>query len=197
MYSVPTPWLNRHPVPDSAIQIFQLIIIIIEVYDFDSFALRRYINLPVQPSWSDLAASEAYSRVYVAVMSANAIFSIDVANNDAIALWPVCSGPATLYVTSCENILVACMNANKIQIFTSDGACVREVTLQSGITPPRGIAQLSATQLAITYANYNTSVWSSWVLHHWSRWQRGTLYRRRCGLRHWTVQRAVCHVARL
>lgn len=130
----------------------------IEVYDADNCTLLRTIGLPVQAYYNDLAASEVNRRVYVSVMNANVILSVDVANSDVITTWPVCNGPATMYVTACEYVLVACVNANKIQLYTPAGAWVWEVSLQSGLADPRGIVQLSATQFGITQASFSPSV---------------------------------------
>jgi len=114
---------------------------------------QRNIDVGVGAQWfRGLAACEFNQCLYASAMHTRAIYKVSPVTNNVVNQWSVNDQPYGLSVDSVHNLLVACYYTHKVQVFTTDGALVREIDLQpSGITNPTHVVQLPDWNFGITH----------------------------------------------
>jgi len=130
----------------------------VEVYDASTFTLQRNITVPGLGGRSyGLAACAHYKCLYVSDdnHSSSSIHRAELSGSSAVKKWSVANGPRGLSVNKEQNVVVACLWADKIQEYTTHEALVREISLvQAGVKRPWHAVQLST-------GDYVVSEWES------------------------------------
>lgn len=108
----------------------------IEVYDRTTF--RKLGKLTVKELSNctkncGLTSCATYSCVYVSDFSKNKFHKVhvDLSRNNKVYGWYVYEGPSGLSINSVCHLLVSCYVNNRIQEYTTNGSCVREIRLSS------------------------------------------------------------------
>jgi len=70
---------------------------------------------------------------------------------DSMKAWRVGEKPRGLSVNGDHNVLVACLDNNKLQEYTTDGRLVREIRLPAGLGSPWHAIQLSTGDYVISH----------------------------------------------
>ena len=117
----------------------------IEVYDAESFTLRRRLTVPGLGAYCfGLAACSSDNCLYASDWHNDSIHRVDLSGSNAVKTWSVPSRPAGLSVNKAHNVVVTCRRANKLQEYTTHGTLVREISLQqTSLTDPWQAVQLS------------------------------------------------------
>ena len=130
----------------------------VEVYDARTFTLKRHIHITVAGSWG-LAACAHYKCLYISDGENASIHRAELSGSNAVKHWSVASGPRGLSVNKAHNVVVACVEADKIQEYTTHGTLVREIwLLRSGVTLPWHAVQLSTGHYAVSECKSPTVV---------------------------------------
>ena len=112
----------------------------IEVYDAETFKLKRNITVPgLGPYPRGLAACTINYCVYVSEGDNSSIHRVELSGSKPVKKWSVARGPRGLSVNKACNLVVACCGANKLQEYTTRGSLVREIRLQAGATTEIGL----------------------------------------------------------
>jgi len=102
----------------------------VEVYDARTFALQGNIVVPrLECSWG-LAACAHYKCLYVSDSDHDSIHRAELSDSSPVKQWSVARGPRGLSVNKAHNVVVACCEADKIQVYTTRGDLVREIGLR-------------------------------------------------------------------
>jgi len=128
----------------------------VEVYDAVTFTLQRRIairGLGTGPS--GITACARNKCIYVCSTDNASVHRVELSGSNAVNKWSVARGPRGLSVNIAHNLVVACLDANKIQEYTTHGSLVREICLQAGVTRPWHAIQLST-------GDYVVSQFTSW-----------------------------------
>ena len=122
----------------------------VELYDAATFTFQRHVVIPgLGYSWG-LAACAHHKCLYVSDIFGyqgdgdhSSVHRVELSGKNAVKKWPVGSSPRGLSVNKDHNVVVACLGANKIQEYTTDGTLVREISPQAGVSSPWHAVQLS------------------------------------------------------
>jgi len=127
----------------------------IEVYDATTFTSQPHISVPTLGNDTyGLASCAVNNCLYVSNWYASRLHKVQLLSNCRVTSWSVGQTPAGLSVNNINNVLVTCNRDNKLQEFTTQGARVREISLQyTGITKPWYAIQLSSGQLMVSHQN--------------------------------------------
>ena len=127
----------------------------VEVYDAVTFTLQHHIRVPAMgPRTSGITACAVNMCLYLSDYDNTLIHRVKLSGSNAVKKWSVASGPRDLSVNIEHNLVVACLEANKLQEYTTHGSLVREICLQAGMTTPWHAIQLST-------GDYVVSQWTS------------------------------------
>lgn len=122
----------------------------IEVYDIDSFQLRRRLTVPGLIAAFDIVACERYGCAYVSNALRQSVHRVAL-RGVAITHWPVNDVPSCLSVTVKHNVLVTCRHVRKIKEFSSYGELLREFI--SSVASPWHTVQLSSGELIVCHGH--------------------------------------------
>jgi DNA-binding beta-propeller fold protein YncE len=126
----------------------------IEEYDLTTFKLRQKLAVKDLSDWGDngLTACVISKCLYVSDHDSDAVFKVQLANDNKILKWSVGSGPIGLSINTAHALLVACYKDGKIQEYDSSGSLVREICLKSNDTSlsPFHVKQLTSGQFLVT-----------------------------------------------
>ena len=121
----------------------------VEVYDADTFTLRRQITVRrLHISWG-IAACAFHRCLYVSDSSLHCVHRVELTGGDAVTQWSVASDPRGLSVNRQRNVVVACCRVNRLQEYTTDGTLVREICPQ-GVTRPWHAVQQSTDDYVVS-----------------------------------------------
>jgi len=135
----------------------------IKVYDTATFTSQRNLSvsgLKFRDDWSDgddsyearrWVACSVNNCLYVSDVNYNKIHKTDAAGLEAVKSWSVGRRPYGLSINANHNVLVACYGENAIHEYTTQGNLVRKISLQSDITNPTSVVQLSSGQYGVTH----------------------------------------------
>ena len=122
----------------------------VEVYDVNTYNLRKCLTVPNARSFIDMTSCECKECVYIADHVGMCIHKVN--SQDQFTRWPVSEvndardEPRGLSVNKAHNVLVTCPAARKIKEFSSDGTIVREITLPDEVVNPLHAIQLTSGQ---------------------------------------------------
>jgi len=116
----------------------------VEVYDAETMAIQQHLPVAKRLDASGIAACPRFKCLYVGDWNISSIYRLDLFRSSAKKKWSVGKTPEGLSVNSAGNLLVSCMDENKLQEYTTLGDLVREIRLQEGVTSPWHAIQLSS-----------------------------------------------------
>jgi len=123
----------------------------VEVYEAVTLTLERRLPVPgISSSASDIAACSRNKCLYLSDWSNPSIHRVDLATG-AGKKWAVAKKPEGLSVNREYNVLVACLDDNKLQEYTTAGRLVREICLQAGLSSPWHVIQLSTGDFVVSH----------------------------------------------
>jgi len=102
----------------------------VEVYSAGTFTLQRHIMVPGLKLSYGLAACAKHQCLYVSDYQHDSVHRAELPGSQAVKQWSVASDPRGLSVNKAHNVVVVCLEANKIQEYTTHGALVREISLE-------------------------------------------------------------------
>jgi len=121
----------------------------VEIYDAATMTLQRRLPVPgICQDASGIAACSRNTCLYLADWNDPSIHRVDLAT-DAAKKWSVGSGPRGLSVNRNCNVLVTCLEDNKLQEYTTEGRLVREICLPVG--SPWHAIQLSTGDYVVSH----------------------------------------------
>jgi len=115
----------------------------VEVYDAKTMAIQQRLHVAKRLDVSGIAACPRFKCLYVGDWNISSIYRLDLSRSTAKKKWSVGRTPEGLSVNSVGNLLVSCMDDNKLQEYTTLGDLVREIRLQEDVTSPWHGIQLS------------------------------------------------------
>jgi len=126
----------------------------IEVYDMDSYRLRRCLTVTGLGGVADMTACAHNSCAYISDWSNNCIHRVGLPHGADVTNWPVNGQPGRLSVTDTHSVLVTCRKIRKIKEFSTDGKLLHEIKLPRTITSPSHTVQLSNGQFIVCHGAY-------------------------------------------
>ena len=114
----------------------------VEVFDAETMTIQQRLPVAKRLDVSGIAACPRFRCLFVGDWKISSIYRLDLSRFSAKKKWSVASTPEGLSVSSAGNLLVSCMDENKLQEYTTLGDLVREIRLQ-GVTSPWHAIQLS------------------------------------------------------
>jgi len=127
----------------------------VEVYDAVTFTLQRHITVHGLGAYTwGMTACDRNRCLYLSNYWNNIVHRVELSDSNAVKTWSVAGGPIGLSVNIAHNLVVACVDANKLQEYTTHGSLVRVICLQAGVTKPWHAIQLST-------GDYVVSQWRS------------------------------------
>jgi len=127
----------------------------VEVYDAVTFTLQRHITGQELGSYTyGMTACARNKCLYLSNYNNHSIHRVELSGSNAVMKWSVAHFPTGLSVNIAHNLVVACLDTNKIQEYTTHGSLVREICRQAGVTVPWHAIQLST-------GDYVVSQWTS------------------------------------
>ena len=123
----------------------------VEVYDAGTLSLQSSITVPgLGQCVYGLIACVSNRCLYVSDWYNSSIHRADLRGSNAVMKWSLADFPAGLSLNRAHNVVVVCINANKLQEYTTDGSLVREIFLQAGVMSPRHAVQLSTGDYVVS-----------------------------------------------
>ena len=119
----------------------------IEVYDANTFTLRRHITVPGLYGSYWLAACPYKHCLYASDCNNNSVRRVDLSGSNAVMSWSVARYPAGLSVNGDLSLLVV-INGHpecKLQKFTTHGTLLQEIKLQADLACPHHALLLPIT----------------------------------------------------
>jgi len=124
----------------------------IEVYDANTFTLQRHITVPgLDGNSYGLVACPKNNCLYASDCDNHSIHRVDLSGSNAVLKWSVPRWPRGLSVNSEHNLLVVCLSARKLQIFTTHGTLLRDIQLPADIEYQWHAVQLSTGQFLFSH----------------------------------------------
>lgn len=118
----------------------------IEVYETSSLNLERQISVPGLGSWPyGLAACRINQCLYVSDFVNNVIHRVDVSGSQTTR-WSVPGGPSGLDVNTGTNVVVALTTALKIQIYSSQGSIITELSVPAELAGLSHVVQIGTSE---------------------------------------------------
>ena len=130
----------------------------VEVYDAMTFTLQRRLSVPGLGRSFGLAACTTNRCLYASDFNNDVVHRMELSGRNAVTKWSVGREPAGLTVNSAKNVLVVSQGERTLQLFTTHGALVQTIQLQSDIEYPCQVVELSHGQLMISHARTNHRV---------------------------------------
>ena len=140
----------------------------IEVYDLKTFALQQQtLKVELVNGLSDdyhngLTACVVNKCLYVSDNKNDTVYKVQLTVDNKISKWSVGGGPRGLSINTACNLLVACVDANKILEYTTSGSLVREICLKSNegkLLSPHHVIQLTRGQFVVSCYDVNSLVY--------------------------------------
>jgi len=104
----------------------------IEVYNAATFAVQRCITVPGLGSWAHgLAVCSVNNCLYASDFDNSSVHRVELSGSNAVMKWSVARQPAGLTVNRAQNLLVVSYGESKLQEFTTRGALLQNIQLQS------------------------------------------------------------------
>jgi len=124
----------------------------IEVYNANTFTLRRHITVPGlgDPSYG-LAACPHNNCLYASNNPKHSVHRVDLSGSNKVMKWSVAARPAGLSVNNEHNLLVVSYGERKLQIFTTRGKLLQSIQLQADIEDLHHAVQLSTGQFLVSH----------------------------------------------
>jgi len=123
----------------------------IEVYDANTFTLQGHITVPERGHHFYGLVACPFNNCLYASDSDNNVHRVDLSGSNAVMKWSVARCPVGLSVNNEHNLLVVCLSARKLQIFTTRGTLLQNIQLQADIEHPRHAVQLSTGQFLVSH----------------------------------------------
>jgi len=98
----------------------------IEVFDVNTYQLKRYLTVPNSCGFIDMTACEHFRFLYIADHNIDHIHRLNLQGN--AEHWPVNAKPTSLSVNAKHNLIVTCYEVRKIKEFSPRGHLLRDVT---------------------------------------------------------------------
>ena len=132
----------------------------IEVYDAESFTLRRHLTVPGLGVYCyGLAACISNNCLYASDCQKSSIHRVDLSGSNAVNTWSVATTPVGLSLNKAHNVVVTCQVVNKLQEYTTYGTLVGEISLQqTGVTHPWHAVQLSTGNYVVSFTSQAAGV---------------------------------------
>jgi len=128
----------------------------VEVYDATTCTFQRRIWIPglgVHHGGAyGLAACAHYQCLYASDLLQNRIHRAELTGKNAVKELSVASAARGLSVNKAHNVVVTCLEAMKIQEYTTHGTLVREIDLQNTVTAPWHAVQLSTGDYVVSHS---------------------------------------------
>ena len=127
----------------------------VRVYSINDYQQRRHLNVsryePDDPS--DMTSCVRHKCLYMSDHDNRCIHRYELASSaTATSKWSVPGKPCGLSVTPSGNLLVTCLEPNKlVELSVDSGECLREIALQSDIECPLYSVQLTTGQFVICH----------------------------------------------
>ena len=136
----------------------------VEVYDAVTLTLQRRITVSGLGTWPyyaiqlstgdyvGLAACPNNKCLYASDYGEDRVYRVKLSGSNAVKKWSVASSPRGLSVNSEQNLIVSCLEASKLQEYTTHGSLVREICLHAGVTQswPYHAIQLSTGDYVVS-----------------------------------------------
>jgi len=122
----------------------------VEVFDAGTMTIQQRLPVAKRLDVSGIAACPRFRCLYVGDWNISRIYRLDLSRSGAKKKWSVGRTPEGLSVNSAGNLLVSCMDENKLQEYTTLGDLVREIRLQEGVTSPWHAIQLSTSNYVVS-----------------------------------------------
>ena len=119
------------------------------VYDAATFRLQHCIPVPSLSCPWGLAACAHHRCLYVSD-SSHSIHRTELAAGNPVTQWSVAREPRGVSVNNERNVVVAFHERNRIQEYTTHGALVREIFLQTDVKPLFHAVQLSSGHYVVS-----------------------------------------------
>ena len=123
----------------------------VEVYDAMTFTLQRRLSVPGLGRSFGLAACTTNRCLYASDFNNDVVHRMELSGRNAVTKWSVGREPAGLTVNSAKNVVVVSQGERTLQKFTTHGALVQTIQLQSDIEYPCQVVELSHGQLMISH----------------------------------------------
>ena len=121
----------------------------VDVYDAGTMTIRQRLTVAKVLDVSVIVACPRFKCLFVGDWNISSIYRLDLSRSIAKMQWFVGMTPEGLSVNSAGNLLVSCMDENKLQEYTTLGDLVREIRLQ-GVTSPWHAIQLSSGDYVVS-----------------------------------------------
>ena len=123
---------------------------VVEVYDAATMAIKQHLPVAKALDVSVLVACPRFKCLYVGDWKISSIYRLDLSRSGAKKKWSVGKTPEGLSVNSAGNLLVSCMDENKLREYTTLGDLAREIRLQEGVMSPWHAIQLSSGDYVVS-----------------------------------------------
>ena len=130
----------------------------IEVYDAVTFTLQRRLLVPGLGYSAGLAACASNRCLYASDFNNDLVHRVELSGRNAVTKWSVGHSPAGLRVNNAKNVLVVIQGECRFQEFTTHGALLQTIQLQSDIKRPIQVVALSNGQFMISHTGTNHRV---------------------------------------
>jgi len=106
----------------------------VEVYDAVTFTLQRHIGINSRHSQinlHDIIVCATNKCLYLSDIGSFSVHRVELPGrpSNATKMWSVARCPKGLSVNACHNLVVACEETKKLQVYTTHGVIVREISL--------------------------------------------------------------------
>jgi len=128
----------------------------VEVYDVNTYRLRRCLTVPNARGFTDMTSCEHCCCIYISDHIDECIHRLD-AQGDATQ-WPVNDKPQGLSVNAEHNLVVTCRAARKIKEFNKYGHTVRTVSLPDDVIHPWHTVQVRSGQFIVCHGEVGDAV---------------------------------------
>ena len=129
----------------------------VRVYDAMTFTLRREIKVAGLGSEAcGIAACARNKCLYLSSYDRDnsTVHRITLSGKTVVNRWSVGSCAAGLSVNKAHHLVVACKGADKLQEYTTNGMCVREICLKADVTSPWHAVQLSTGNYVVSQCKF-------------------------------------------
>jgi len=123
---------------------------VVEVYDAGTMTIKQHLPVAKALDVSVIIACPRFRCLYVGDWNISSIYRLDLSGSSAKKKWSVGRTPEGLSVNGAGNLLVSCMDENKLQEYTTRGDLVREIRLREGVMSPWHAIQLSSGDYVVS-----------------------------------------------
>jgi len=123
----------------------------IEVYDAATFTLQCRLAVPRLGSRTyGLAVCPVNNCLYASDWQNSSVHRVELSGSNAVMKWSVARHPAGLTVNRAQNLLVVSYGACMLQEFTTRGALLQNIQLQSDVADPWHAIDMGNDQFAVS-----------------------------------------------